>query len=166
MKELGSLAQLAEVLVADTVHGLKQVKHGLEHAVVLIEKTAREEFGTYQQEIAMFPTWAQLSPATEANKARLGYPENAPLEASGELRDSSQHEVGDFEAVTGSTDPKMEFHELGTSRMPARPVWGPALYRNIGKIQKLIGDAAVAGYVGSSLLGPEAGYTIDEKSES
>lgn len=165
MKEFSSLAALAEHLTSNVVGELKQVKHGLSLSAELIEKTAREEIGTYQGEIAMFPAWAELSPATEADKARQGYSQNSPLLRTGEMRDSIQHEVGEWEATIGSTDPTMIFHELGTDKMPARPVFGPALYRNLSKIQKLIGNAAVAGFVGGTALAPEKGYTIEGSTE-
>jgi hypothetical protein len=38
----------------------------------------------------------------------------------------------------------MVFHEFGTSKMPPRPVLGPAAFRNKLAIQRLVGEAALA----------------------
>jgi HK97 gp10 family phage protein len=161
MKEFDSLGALAQHLVSETVGGLSQIKHGLELSAELIEKTAKEEIGEYQDAVAMFPAWAPLAASTEADKARKGYPPNSPLLRTGDMRDSIQHEVGEWEATIGATDPKMVFHEFGTQKMPPRPVIGPALYRNIEQVQKLIGNAAVAGFVGGDPINPGLGYTIE-----
>lgn len=167
--EFGSLAALAEHFMAETVGEAIGVQRGLERAAALIKKTAKEEIGHYQEEIAMFPAWAPLAAATEEQKARMGYPANAPLLATGELRESIVHEVGVLEATVGSIDPVMEYHEFGTSRMPARPVIGPALYRNLDAVQRLVGEAAVAGFIGGELMANDdpahAGYTFNVSEE-
>jgi HK97 gp10 family phage protein len=165
MMEFGSLEALAHHLTSETVGGLSQIKRGLELSAELIEETAKSEIGEYQDEVAMFPAWAALAASTEADKASKGYPPNSPLLRTGEMRDSIQHEVGEWEATIGATDPKMVFHEFGTQKMPPRPVIGPALYRNLEKIQRLIGNAAVAGFVGGDPINPGLGYTIEGSPE-
>jgi hypothetical protein len=63
------------------------------------------------------------SPTTRiAEKARKGfdYPE-APLVASGEMRDSVEDAALGAMAVAGSNDAKVDIHEHGLGRVPPRP---------------------------------------------
>ncbi|KAG0167309.1 hypothetical protein DFQ30_006189 [Apophysomyces sp. BC1015] len=161
MKEFGSLEALAHHLMSETVSGLSQVKRGLELSAELIEETAKSEIGEYQEAVAMFPAWAPLAALTEADKASKGYPPNSPLLRTGEMQDSIRYDAGEWEATVGATDPNMVFHEFGTQTIPPRPVIGPALYRNLEQIQKLIGNAAAAGLVGGDPIKPGLGYTIE-----
>lgn len=158
--EFASLADLAGHLASGAVAELRGAQHGLKRAAEIIEATARAEIGEYQKEIGPFAAWEQLSPATEADKAAHGYRLDAPLERTGEMRDSMRHEVHPGEAIIGSTDPTMVYHEFGTSKMSARAVLGPALFRNIEKVQQLVGHAAAAGMVGEDPIHPSLGYDI------
>lgn len=142
MLEMESLAALAHHFESEMVAELGGVKRGLEKAAKLIEETAQDEIGTYQGAIGPYPEWASLADSTEQEKTRLGYPANAPLLRTGDLRESIVHEVGEWEATVGSTDPVMTYHEFGTDKMPPRPVIGPALYRNLDAVQQLVGDFA------------------------
>jgi HK97 gp10 family phage protein len=138
---LGFAEKLVKLVVAEefALHeGLKVVAKG-------IEKTAKKEIGHYQSAVGEFPAWAQLAESTEREKERLGYNRNEPLLRTGDLRDSIQHEVEGFEAVIGSKSQVMVYHEFGTVKMPARPVIGPAAYRNKEKIKRILGEAAVIG---------------------
>jgi phage gpG-like protein len=132
---------------------------GLKQAALIVEAAAKEQIGHYQPAAGPFPAWAPLKPATEERKARMGYPLNAPLLATGEMRDSITHEVHEAEAVIGSTDPKMVYHELGTSKIPPRPVMGPAVYRNRERIKAVIGAAFVSGLLRGKRL--PAPYDIE-----
>lgn len=132
------------------------VKHrmaqGLEKALVLIETDAKEQIGHYQPEVGPYSAWAPLTPGTEAEKAREGAPAGAPLLRHGALYASFQHEViSPEEGIVGSTDPTMVFHEMGTDKMPPRPVMGPALYKNRERIQQILGRAIVEGIIGGEL---------------
>ena len=69
-------------------------------------------------------------------------------------------EVEHFEATVGSTDPVMLWQELGTSKMPPRPVLGLALYRNIDKVQEIIGKFAARGIAGGGAIEPARGYDV------
>jgi HK97 gp10 family phage protein len=129
-----------------------QAHKGLERAALLVEKTAKAEIGHYQDAVGPFPAWAELAESTEAQKARMGYRAGAPLEASGAMRDDISHEIDGDEAAIGSPDDTMVYHEFGTSKMPPRPVLGPAVYRNKEKIQKILGQALVAGLMGGEVL--------------
>jgi len=84
-----------------------------------LEKVAKRKIGHQQ------PGWEPLKESTEAEKTRKGYPANAPLLATGHMRDSISHEVEGLVLTVGSTDEKMIFHEFGTEKMPPRPVLGP-----------------------------------------
>lgn len=155
----GSLGSLAQHLASHVVADLHSAQKGLAKAAELIEQTAKQEIGHYQDAAGPFPEWESLAPETEEEKARLGYPLDAPLLRTGAMRDSIKHEVRPLEAIIGATDPKMAFHEFGTSRgVPPRPVLGPALYRNLEKVKHLVGYAAVAGMVGEDPIHPSLGY--------
>lgn len=77
------------------------------------------------------PYWPALSPVTIEDKMRRGYPVPSPLLREGDLRDSYmfevEEEVLDTRLTIGSTDRVGLYHELGTSKMPPRPVLGPTV---------------------------------------
>jgi hypothetical protein len=154
-KDLGSLAlhmATAEVAL------LASLNHGLEKCAVKIEATAKDEIGFYQSGIGPFPAWATLADATEASKSLAGYPMDAPLLATGEMRNSITHTTNALEAVIGSTDEKMFYHEFGTLKMPARPVLGPAVLRNKEYIRRVLGAATVGGLIGGIGIHKALGY--------
>jgi len=106
----------------------------------LVEKAAKKKPGTYQ------PGWAPLAATTldgwgpYPGKVALGYsPPDNPLLRDGTMRDSYQHSVGVGEVTIGSNLSVALFHELGTSKMPARPVLLPAATENIDKIKLIVG---------------------------
>ena len=158
LKSLGDLALLFAALPAHEAHALNE---GLEKCAKQIEKTAQDEIGHYQSAVGPFQDWAELAESTEADKASKGYPANAPLLRTGEMRDSIKHEVDGLEAVIGSTDEKMAYHEFGTNRIPPRPVMGPAVFRNKEFIQKTIGQAAISGLFGGDRIHPSLGYDME-----
>jgi hypothetical protein len=159
--EFPSLESLAMHLTSSAVADLKNVKHGLEASALLIEITAKAEIGHYQPAVGPFQEWAPLAQSTEDEKARLGYPADAPLERTLALHDSITHETEEWEATIGSTDQVMEYQEFGTDKIPPRPVIGTALYRNLKEIQRLIGNAAVSGFVGGDPIHPSLGYEVE-----
>ncbi len=146
-QELKSLDALAARLLMLPAILRKVQHHALKAASTLIENDAREQIGHYQGQHGEYPEWAPLAQSTEEEKARLGYPADAPLLRKGDLQKSFSHSVEGLEAVVGSTDPVMVYHEFGTSKMPPRPVLGPALFKNRGAIQKLIGFATVSAII-------------------
>lgn len=158
MREFDSLAQFAEHLAAVSVAVVVAEQRALEKVAQLVENTAKDEIGHYQEAAGPFPAWDDLADSTEAEKARLGYPVDAPLLRTGDLRDSIQHEVSGADAVIGSKSDVMEWQEFGTSRIPARPVIGPAAFRNKEKIQRIIGAAAVEGLTGGEVIHHALGY--------
>jgi phage gpG-like protein len=156
--EFSNLGSLALHMATQEVALLASLHAGLEKCAVKVETTAKDEIGHYQSGIGPFPAWVGLADSTEAHKAKMGYPADAPLEATGEMRDSITHTTHALEAVIGSTDKKMVYHEFGTLRMPARPVMGPAILRNREYIRRVLGAATVAGLIGGSAIHASLGY--------
>lgn len=131
---------------------------GLERVAKLVEKTAKAEFGTYQDAAGEFPAWQELAQSTQDERERLGYSANEPLLRTGDLRDTISHETRGLAAVIGSTSDVMVYHEVGTSKMPPRPVLGPAAYRNKDKIEELMAASVLAGFVGADVAYRGLGY--------
>lgn len=161
MKEFGSLLDMSHefALLAPTM--ALELHHGLRKVAVKVENTAKSEFGTYQEEVGAFPGWPELAEATKDDRVRQGFSENEPLLRTGELRDSIEHQVEGLEAVIGSPDERMAWHEFGTAKMPARPVLGPAVVRNKSAIEKLVGAALVTGLVGGDKIHEALGYDLE-----
>jgi phage gpG-like protein len=156
--EFSSLGSLALHFATAAAAEVASLEHGLEVCAQRIEATAKAEIGHYQSGIGPFPAWNDLAEATEAEKARKGYPADAPLEASGAMRDSVTHVRHGLEAVIGSTDPKLVYHEFGTPHITPRPVMGPAVLRNKEFIRRTIGKAAVQGLIGGRVIHAALGY--------
>jgi hypothetical protein len=163
MREFSSFGALATHLITRRIAVVAELEHGLDRALVRVEKTAHDEIGYYQSAIGPFPAWEQLADSTEERKAQAGYPPNAPLYATGDMQESLGHERHGLEGAVGATDPTMVFHEFGTSKMPPRPVLGPAGLRNIELIKKLVGAAALAGLVGGDQIHSALGYDVETK---
>ena len=163
MRDFNSLAEFGAHLVTLQAAESLALHKGLDQVARLVEKTAKDEIGQYQPAIGPFPEWAPLAASTEAEKARMGFPLDAPLLRTGEMRDSIQHETNGFEAIVGSTDDKMVYHEFGTDKIPPRPVIGPAAFSNQEKIQEILGTAVVSGFIGGNVIPPSLGYDLDIK---
>ena len=160
MIEFGDLRELAMHLTDETVGGLVNAKKGVKAAVEMLDKAAKAEFGIYQEASGPFAAWAELADSTKEDRLAKGFSENDPLLRSGELRDSIHHEAEDWEGIVGSTSEIMLYQELGTSRIPPRPVLGIALYDNLDRIREMIGHAAVSGFVGGQRMAPSLGYDV------
>ena len=152
---LGGLAAYLASLPTQHAHALQE---GLEQCAASIEKTAKDEFGHYQDAAGPFNAWDPLAESTKADRLSKGFSEDEPLLRTGEMRDSITHEVDGLEAVVGAKDQKMVWHEFGTNRIPPRPVLGPALVRNKSKILKIIGHTAVSGLFGGHHIHESLGY--------
>lgn len=151
-KEIMGLAEFGAHLAEIAIAEVEFLNHGLEHVAKLVEAEARAEFGVYQPQTGPFPAWPELADSTKEQRLDLGFTENDPLLRTGKLRDSIGHEVHGLDAVVGSASDLMVYHEFGTSRMPARPVLGPAVFRHRDKIEALIGEAAVLGIAGARVF--------------
>ena len=163
MREFGSLAELALHIAERQVAVRERLENGLEKAVLRIEKTAKSEFGSYQPAVGPFPGWDPLAEATQDEREKLGFTPDDPLLRSGDLRESVDHIVdrAALEGVVGSTSPVLVFQEFGTGHIPARPVLGPAAYRNVPAIKRLVGEAVVSGIIGGDAIHAALGYDID-----
>jgi phage gpG-like protein len=99
-------------------------------AAAMIAKQAKAQIGKQHEE------WPPLAQSTLKRKAA-----NTPLLETGELRDSIEwtvHGHGNHaEAEVGSNNDKAVWHELGTSRVPARPFLVPSAIVCEPKIVKM-----------------------------
>lgn len=139
---LGEFAlKLAEVAAAETA----MLERGLDAAARLVQQTAREKIGHYQDGSGGFPEWAPLKRTTIAERIRLGYTPNDPLLRDGTLRTSIVRETHGLEAVIGSKLPVAAYQEFGTSRIPPRPYLGPAALENKDEILRLAGRSMMSG---------------------
>jgi phage gpG-like protein len=163
VKEFGSLASFALHLIETEMVIAEALEHGLDRVLVKIETTAKSEIGVYQDAVGPFPGWPQLADSTEDAKAKAGYPAGAPLYATGDMQQSIEHQREGLEGLVGSNDEKIAFHEFGTVKMPARPVLGPAAFRNKDAIQKLVGAAVIAGLIGEDQIHQALGYDFQTK---
>ena len=159
--ELGSVFELAVRLAEAAVAVEVAAHHGLERAAKLIERDAKSQLGHYQDAVGPFPDWAPLAQSTEEEKARLGFPLEAPLLRTGALGESIQHEVSGLEAVVGSKSDVAAYQEFGTKYIPPRPFIGPAAFKNKDKIQRILGAAVVQGLVGGAEIHKSLGYDMD-----
>lgn len=158
MKEFSNLAAFATHLAEVSLLEVVALHHGLEKVAVGIENTAKKKIGHYQAESGPFPKWEELAESTKADRLNKGYDPDEPLLRKGDLRDSIHHEVSGLEAVIGSKSEIAAYQEFGTKNIPPRPFIGPAAFENKEKIERILGEAAVAGIVGGRLIHPGLGY--------
>ncbi len=114
------------------------IKAAEEAAVVqackIVKRTAKGMIGHEQ------PMWEGLKPETIARKKRG----NTPLLETGELRASIEmsapHRQGDtVVGYVGSNNEKAVYHELGTSKIPARSFLGQAAIGKEREIHEMTG---------------------------
>jgi hypothetical protein len=146
--------QFAAHLVKLAAIGPAVTHHAAELAAREIQATARGMIGQYQDAIGPFPKWEELADSTEAEKARLGYPADAPLLRNGAMQESIGHHTVGNEAAVGSNDPKMIWHELGTEHIPPRPVLGPSALHSRERVAGLVGKTALAWLAGRGWARP------------
>ncbi len=153
-QEFEGLEAFAAHMIALTVAMKLANRQALKDAAALIKKDASAQIGHYQDAVGAYPEWAPLAESTEEQKARLGAPADAPLERFGDLKKSFASTLeGEDSVIVGSTDPVMDYHEFGTSKMPPRPVIGPALYKNLEKIERIFAGRAVQALIAGQRLG-------------
>lgn len=124
----------------------------MERAAVLVERAAKAEIGHYQDGAGQFAGWRDLAPSTLVEKEQLGYsPPDNPLLREGDLRDSIEHTVHDWDyAVVGSNSDVALWQELGTHgphpgadgyHVPPRSFLGIAGVRNAEKVAEILWSA-------------------------
>lgn len=145
--KFNSLDELAAHLEKSLLIYRQNIERGMERSARQIEKTAKEMIGHYQDETGPYPAWDQLADATEYQKAKQGYPVDAPLLRTGEMREAITHESAGFEAIIGvkgeGAGQILKYHEFGTLHIPPRPVLGPAGFKSETYIKKTIGQAVM-----------------------
>ncbi|MDE1139976.1 MAG: hypothetical protein PW999_10035 [Paraburkholderia tropica] len=140
---------------------LVELKHGLTTCAAAVERTAKEEIGSYQGSVGPFSAWRQLAASTQEERERLGFTPNDPLLRTGEMRETIEHEVSGLTAVIGSKDPKAGWQEFGTNKIPPRPFMGPAVIHNEKLIVQVLGSAVARGISGGQYARPALGYDRD-----
>lgn len=159
-RHLNSLGEMAAEFVTMTTRTSLALGEGLERIMARVERDARAQIGKYQPSVGPFPEWPLLSDAYEHEKVTAGYPADAPLRREGDMEQSFGHETDRMalEGIAGATDRKMPYHEFGTETVPARPVWGPALFKNKAFVERLVGAAVATGLIGSDRIHEALGY--------
>ncbi|EON13155.1 bacteriophage-like protein [Pandoraea sp. SD6-2] len=152
MKEFGDLASFAAHLGTMAAATDRSLHHGLKKVAVVIEKRAETKFGHYQTSVGPFSAWAPLAEATKADRVASGFTPDDPLLRTGSLRDSIGHQVSHLEAIIGSPDDRMVWQELGTDKIPPRPVLGPAAVESKKEIERIVAGAAVSGLLGGDVM--------------
>ncbi|AVF41503.1 hypothetical protein AL486_18725 [Pandoraea apista] len=152
MKEFGDLMSFAVHLSTIATAVDRSLHRGLKKVAVVIEKRAEAKFGDYQTGVGPFPAWSALAESTRADRVALGFAPDDPLLRSGSLRDSVQHQVSHLEAIIGSPDERMAWQELGTDKIPPRPVLGPSAVESKIEIEQIVAGAAVSGLLGGDVM--------------
>jgi len=150
VKTFTSLDQFANYLLKLSAIGPEVTHLAANKCGKVIEDSAKAEIGFYQPKQGPFVEWQELADSTEAEKARKGYPIEAPLLRTGEMQKSIGHTTHGNDVVVGSNDEKMAYHEFGTLHIPPRPVLGPALFMNRERIIIGLGRVAAAWVSGMS----------------
>ncbi len=154
MRKFGSITDFVEHLAAIAIAEDIAIRKGVNAAAKLVEKEAKAEIGTYQDEIGPFIAWPELAEATKADRIRKGFTEDDPGLRTGEMRDSIGTAMSSdgLEAQVGSNDDHMVYFELGTSKQPPRSVLGGAMARKLPEVKEILGTALVAGLVGEQVF--------------
>jgi hypothetical protein len=107
--------------------------------------------GLAQQLAAHYPGheqegWPPLAESTIRDKQSKGFPVPSPLLRTGELAASYKKEVDLFNLamVIGSPEKKALWQEMGTSRIPPRPVCEKALKNSLPYAADLFGEIAIS----------------------
>ena len=150
MKTIASMGAFALEMLGVEAGLTLAIHSSLEKVAQKVEKTAKDEIGKYQKEIGPFNAWEELAESTKEDRVSKGFTENDPLLRTGQLRDSISHKTHGLEAHIGSTSEIMVWQELGTPKIPPRPVLGPAVEHNIESLKKIVGGAVVSRLTGKS----------------
>ena len=138
---MASFREVIEGLERNRAEFRLALEDEMEHAMEGAQKLAESFIGVEQ------PGWAPLAQSTIDDKQRGGYRTPAPLLRDGGLKKSFGHKVEPIfdgvEGKLGSSDETMIYHEHGTSRMPPRPVIGPALMMTEEKLGLALKELAI-----------------------
>ena len=152
-----SFHQLSTHLVRVSLPAIKvQLGRALTDIGEAIIDEARAEIGTTtpQQAISPYPTWSPLAASTVATKLRRGLgrggnPESILYATGAFYRDIDKRvNLHGLSVTVGTNKEYIVYTELGTSRMPPRPVFGPAALRAVPKRLSVVARFAALGIVG------------------
>jgi hypothetical protein len=151
MKEYKSFGAFARAMERAAAELEAAYATSMEAGALIVEATARAEFGHYQREdMGELTPWAELKDATKQEhlqaivdgEAADDAGENTPLLVKGGLREGIRSESGPKEFVVGSESEIMVWQEEGTPEgIPPRPVLATAMYRNTEVVVNLVGQA-------------------------
>ena len=143
-----TLTEFADMLEVGLRTATPRLEIGLDNVGELAETLAGTYPGHYQA------GWAPLAAATIADKEARGFPVPSPLKRTGEMAESYKRELlpADLAVVVGSPEEKALWQELGTSRMPARPVVALAMASALPHAHEVFGEIAVSILTGKALL--------------
>ncbi len=150
MKEFDNISEFIAHLSTLAEAEKAALQRGLQECAEAVEKTAKAEFDGSQSAAGPFPVWPALAPATLTKHQANDEADDSPLSGSGVLRDSISHQVHGLTASVGSNSAVMAYQELGTDKIPPRPVLGPSLVRNRKLIERTLGRAAAQGLLHGS----------------
>ena len=88
MREFNSFEGLANHLDMLNLILPEAIHHAADIGGELVEIAAKAEIGQYQPAVGPFEAWSPLADGTEEDKAKHGYPLNAPLLRTGEMQNS------------------------------------------------------------------------------
>lgn len=151
MKELGELAKMFGELATGAY------KDDLVPILDLIGSQVKSELetqiGEYQPGIGPFPAMAPLSQTTIEIKSRLGLGKNgpdSPLWATGAFHDDIGYQINrnDLSVEIGTHKDYILYQELGTGKIPPRPIFGPVTMQVMQKLAPQISAAAAMGITG------------------
>lgn len=152
---MNSLTQLAGMFGRMAAGGYKQqLSPVLDMLGNAVKAEVEKEIGEYQSSISPFSATEQLADATLERKTRANLGKNgnadSPLWATGDFQASIQT-AKDVSALTveiGSNLDYVVYSELGTSKEPPRPVFGPAALRAIPLLLPAVAAAGGNGMAG------------------
>ena len=176
MKTFKNLSSFTKHLEANlsTLNGIRKMEEALEVGAKHLQKKAKEQFGKYPTDASPFSIpfhaaphsglWNELAPSTKADRVQKGFSENEPLLRTGKLRDSIKVSVHGPLAVVGSNEDIMVWQELGTHKIPPRPVLGLTAHKHGKDAASLVAATFVSQLFGKD---PFTGFeTIAEEDVS
>ena len=132
------------------LHAIDRDLHEVGPAIVaraceMVARAAKRAIGKRHE------LWPPLKPETIARKLRG----NTPLLETGELRDSIEWTASGLEGQVGSNNDKAVWHELGTSRIPARSFLASSAISVEEKIHRMAERSVIAVLEGRGLHSAE-----------
>jgi hypothetical protein len=138
MREFDSLAAFARHLERMAAAGPVVTNRAAKAGAKLIETEAKRRIGEYQDGIGPFGAWPNLAEATVQDRLSKGFTPDDPLLRTGDLRASIDSESEGGAAVVGSPSNIALYQDLGTARIPPRPIFGPAAMATRHEVQEEI----------------------------